>query len=84
MGIKSWKEGFESFSQAVSQSICRTSHSNQKMIILDGEEPDESCLKQRFICQNLIKYTRYLVCQKCFAENMVYAPVKESNGKAPP
>jgi len=30
MGMKSWKEGFVSFSEAVSQYISRTSHSNRK------------------------------------------------------
>ena len=30
MGMKCWKEGFVSFSEAVSQCICRTCHSNRK------------------------------------------------------
>jgi len=60
MGIKSWKEGFVLFSEAVSQCICRTSHSNRKKELLDGEEPDQTSLRQRFFFRDPIECARYL------------------------
>ena len=84
MGMKSWKERFVSFSEAVSQCIRRTSHSDRKKELLDRDQPDKNSLRQRFFFRDPIECASYLLCQKCFAKDMVYAPVKESNGEESP
>ena len=50
----------------------------------DGEEPDEDSLTQKFFFRNLIDCTKYLLDQKCFARDLVYATVKEWNSEEPP
>ena len=79
-----WKEGFVSFSKAVSKYIHRTSHANRKKEILDRYESEETSLRQRFFFCDLIQFARYLLGERCFAEDLVYPPVKEWNSEEPP
>ena len=83
MGMKSWKEGFVSFSKAVSKCVLRTFHIDEKQEIPDGE-PDEDSWTQKFFYRNPIDCAKYLLCQRCFAQDLVYAPVKEWNSEDPP
>jgi len=57
----------------------RSSHSNGKKELRDGEESDETSLRQRFFFRDAIGCARFLLGQKCLAEDMVYAPVKKWN-----
>ena len=56
----------------------------EKQEVLDGDEPEETSLRQRFFFRDPIQCARYLLGQRCFAEDMVYPPVKEWNGEEPP
>jgi len=79
--MKSWKEEFLSFSEAISQYIRRTSHSNRKKEPPDDEEPEETFMRQRFVFRDPIECPRYLRGKKCFTEDIVYARVREWNGE---
>jgi len=81
VGMKSSKEGLVSLSKAVSKCIPRTSISNQKSEIGEREETDETALTQRFLFRNPLDCAKYLLGQKGFAQDMVYAPLKEWNSE---
>ncbi|KAG0138782.1 hypothetical protein HOY82DRAFT_595293 [Tuber indicum] len=69
MGIKRWRVGFVLFSEAE---------------IPDGEAPDEVLSTQKFFFREPIDCARYLLSQRCFAQDLVYDPVKEWNSEEPP
>jgi len=71
VGIKSWKERFVLFSEALSKCIPRRSISNEKYAIGDREESDETALTQRFFFHNAINCAKYLMGQKYFAQDRV-------------
>ncbi|RPA99494.1 hypothetical protein L873DRAFT_1789634 [Choiromyces venosus 120613-1] len=62
MGMKSWKAKFVSFTKAE---------------IPDGEEQDEPSLTQKFFFHNPLDCTKYLLGQRCFAQDLVHTPAKE-------
>ena len=84
VAIKSWKGGFVSFSEAASQSLHRTSHSNRKKELLDDKEPKETSMRQPFVFRDPIQCPRYLLGQTFFTKDIVYAPVRQWNCEEPP
>jgi len=51
---------------------------------MDAEEPDKTTLTQRLFFHNPIDCAKYLVLQKVFAQDMVYALVTEWNSEERP
>ncbi|KAG0636316.1 hypothetical protein HOY80DRAFT_1089170, partial [Tuber brumale] len=68
LGLRSWKEGLVSFTELVS----------------DANGLELATSQQRFFYRNPLDCTKYLLSQKCFAQDIVYAPVKDWDSETPP
>ncbi|KAG0126695.1 hypothetical protein HOY82DRAFT_542394 [Tuber indicum] len=69
LGKKSWNEGIASFSELY--------YVNEEKDMEDAERLEPHKAKERFFYRNPVDCVKYLLSQKCFTEDIVYAPVKE-------
>ncbi|KAG0633524.1 hypothetical protein HOY80DRAFT_1104646 [Tuber brumale] len=69
LGMRSWKEGLVSFTE---------------LDIEDADGLELATSQQRFFYRNPLDCAKYLLSQKCFAQDIIYAPVKDRNSETPP
>ncbi|KAG0643365.1 hypothetical protein HOY80DRAFT_1094438 [Tuber brumale] len=69
LGMRSWKEGLVSFTE---------------LDIEDTDGLELATSQQRFFYRNTLDCAKYLLSQKCFTQDIVYAPVKDWDSETPP
>ncbi|KAG0640123.1 hypothetical protein HOY80DRAFT_1000449 [Tuber brumale] len=84
LGMRSWKKGLVSFTELVSVSILFKYFVNQVQDIEDADGLELATSQQRFLYRNPLDCAKYLLSQKCFAQDIVYAPVKDWDSETPP
>ncbi|KAG0644869.1 hypothetical protein HOY80DRAFT_877864 [Tuber brumale] len=82
--MRSWKEGLVSFTELVSVSILLKYVVNQVQDIEDADGLELATSRQRFFYLNPLDCAKYLLSQKCFAQDIVYALVKDWDSETPP
>ncbi|KAG0644303.1 hypothetical protein HOY80DRAFT_1075254 [Tuber brumale] len=69
LGMRSWKKGLVSFTE---------------LDIEDADRLELATSQRRFFYRNPLDCVKYLLCQKCSAQDIVYAPVKDWDSETPP
>ncbi|KAG0639401.1 hypothetical protein HOY80DRAFT_1074395 [Tuber brumale] len=84
LGMRSWKEGLVSFTELLSVSILFKYFVNQVQDIEDADGLELAISQRRFFYRNPRDCAKYLLSQKCFTQDIVYAPVKDWDSETPP
>ncbi|KAG0633391.1 hypothetical protein HOY80DRAFT_896568 [Tuber brumale] len=82
--MRSWKEGLVLFTELVSVSILFKYFVNQVHDIEDADGLELATSRRRFFYRNPPDSAKYLLSQKCFAQDIVYPPVKDWDSETPP
>ncbi|KAG0644729.1 hypothetical protein HOY80DRAFT_1097389 [Tuber brumale] len=84
LGMRSWKEGMISFTELVSVSLVFKYCVNQVEDIEDAHGLELATSQQRFFYRNPLDCVKYLRSQRCFAQDIGYAAVKDWDSETPP